>query len=157
MDSLLESQFLTLSVAGERYALPVNLVREVLRPTKLTKLPSAEPYLRGIIDIRGSGIPVVDLRVRFGFPAREDTEDTAIVVVENPSPDGERTAGLLTDAVHEVVQLDRTTLEDAPTIGSGISSDFIDKLGRQDGSFVFILKLDRVLETGDDFDDAATR
>ncbi len=146
MSELLEHQFLTLTIAGERYALPVGRVREVLEPTRVTKIPCTAPYLKGIIDIRGSGVPVMDLRLRFGMSETVPGKDTAIVVVESSVAESVKMVGLLTDAVHEVVELDSSELEAAPKLGSGLSADYIEGIGRQDGSFVFILKLERILE-----------
>jgi purine-binding chemotaxis protein CheW len=146
MSELLEHQFLTLTLAGERYALPVGRVREVLEPRRVTKIPCSAPYLKGIIDIRGSGVPVMDLRLRFGMDEAAVGKETAIVVVENSDTESVKMVGLLTDAVHEVIELDSSELEAAPRIGSGLSVDYIEGIGRQDGSFVFILNLERILE-----------
>lgn len=149
MSELIEHQFLTLTLAGERYALPVGRVREVLEPRHVTKIPCSAPYLKGIIDIRGSGVPVMDLRMRFGMSEAEASKETAIVVVENTDAESVKMVGLLTDAVHEVVELDSSELEAAPRIGSGLSVDYIEGIGRQEGSFVFILNLARILEDED--------
>jgi purine-binding chemotaxis protein CheW len=146
ISELLEHQFLTLTLAGERYALPVGRVREVLEPRRVTKIPCSAPYLKGIIDIRGSGVPVMDLRLRFGMDEAAVGKETAIVVVENSDTESVKMVGLLTDAVHEVIELDSSELEAAPRIGSGLSVDYIEGIGRQDGSFVFILNLERILE-----------
>lgn len=146
MSELLEHQFLTLTLAGERYAIPVGRVREVLEPMRVTKIFCSAPYLKGIIDIRGSGVPVMDLRMRFDMSETVIGKDTVIVVVENAATDSVKMVGLLTDAVHEVIQLDSSELEAAPRIGSGLSVDYIEGIGRQDGSFVFILNLGRILE-----------
>ena len=136
MSELLEHQFLTLTIAGERYALPVGRGREVLEPTRVTKIPCTAPYLKGIMD----------LRLRFGMSETVPGKDTAIVVVESSVAESVKMVGLLTDAVHEVVELDSSELEAAPKLGSGLSADYIEGIGRQDGSFVFILKLERILE-----------
>jgi purine-binding chemotaxis protein CheW len=149
MSELLEHQFLTLTLAGERYALPVDRVREVLEPTRVTKIPCSAPYLKGIIDIRGSGVPVMDLRLRFTMPETIIGKDTAIIVVESMDRGEQKMVGLLTDAVHEVIQLDSSHLESAPRLGSGLSVDYIEGIGRQDGLFVFILNLDRILNDED--------
>lgn len=146
MADILEHQFLTLTLAGERYAVPVGRVREVLEPTRVTKLPCSAPYLKGIIDIRGRGVAVVDLRLRFGMSETVIGADTAIVVVETGFENSAGLVGLLTDAVHEVVELDAGNLEAAPGVGTGLSADFIDGIGRQEGAFVFVMNLDKILE-----------
>lgn len=146
MADILEHQFLTMTLAGERYAIPVGRVREVLEPTRITKLPCAAAFLKGIIDIRGHGVPVVDLRLRFGMGETVIGGDTAIVVVEAARQAGMDLVGLLTDAVHEVVELDAGSLEAAGGFGSGLSGEYLDGIGRQDDSFVFVMNLDRILD-----------
>jgi purine-binding chemotaxis protein CheW len=146
MADILDHQFLTLTLAGERYAVPVGRVREVLEPTRVTKLPCSAPYLKGIIDIRGRGVAVVDLRLRFGMTETVIGADTAIVVVETGPQGSAGMVGLMTDAVHEVVELDAGNLEASPGVGTGLSADYIDGIGRQEGSFVFVMNLDRILE-----------
>ena len=145
MSDLLEDQYLTLTLGEGRYAIPVSRVREVLEPTRITPLPGAAPYFKGIIDIRGCGVPVLDLRMRFGMPEVEVSEATAIVVVENEAEDSTKLVGLLTDAVHEVIRFDSDSLDAAPRFGSELSGDYIEGIGKQDGAFVLVLRLDNIL------------
>jgi purine-binding chemotaxis protein CheW len=145
MAELLEQQFLTLSLGRERYAVPVIGVLEVLEDRPKTRLPKAAPYLKGIIDLRGKGIPVVDLRLRFGMPETERTKETAIVVVELSGENGTTMVGLLADAVQEVIEIAPERMEAAPGIGAGPAASFLRGVGRLDEGFVLILDLDRVL------------
>jgi purine-binding chemotaxis protein CheW len=144
MAELLEQQFLTLSLARERYAVPVISVLEVLEDRATTRLPKTAPYLKGIIDLRGKGIPVMDLRLRFGMSETESSKETAIVVVELADKDGSSVVGLLADAVHEVIEIAPEKVEEAPGFGAGPAADFIKGIGRQDEGFVLILDLDRI-------------
>lgn len=144
MAELLEQQFLTLSLARERHAVPVISVLEVLEDRATTRLPKTAPYLKGIIDLRGKGIPVMDLRLRFGMSETESSKETAIVVVELADEDGASVVGLLADAVHEVIEIAPEKVEEAPGFGAGPAADFIKGIGRQDEGFVLILDLDRI-------------
>jgi purine-binding chemotaxis protein CheW len=120
-------------------------VLEVLEDRPKTRLPKAAPYLKGIIDLRGKGIPVVDLRLRFGMPETERTKETAIVVVELSGENGTTMVGLLADAVQEVIEIAPERMEAAPGIGAGPAASFLRGVGRLDEGFVLILDLDRVL------------
>jgi len=144
MAELLEQQFLTLSLDRERYAVPVVSVLEVLENRPATRLPKASPYLKGIIDLRGKGIPVMDLRLRFGMSETESTKETSIVVVELSEKNGATVVGLLADAVHEVIEIAPEKMEEAPGFGVGSAADFIKGIGRQDEGFVLVLDLDRL-------------
>lgn len=104
MAELLEQQFLTLSLNEEKYAIPVGRVLEVLEYTKITRLPRMTAYLKGLIDLRGRGIPVLDLALRFGLNETEVAKDTAIVVVEMAGDECPLVVGLIADSVHEVIE-----------------------------------------------------
>jgi purine-binding chemotaxis protein CheW len=153
MPELLENQYLTLSLAGERYAIPVERVLEVLECTRITRLPCQARYLKGLIDLRGRGIPVLDLRLRFGMAEAATTQATAIVVVELAGDEGLTVVGLLADAVHEVVEIDAGKVEAAPRFGAsgadGLAGDFLKGIGRRDDEFLLILELDRIFDAAD--------
>ena len=122
MSELLEQQFLTFSLRGEKYAIPVGRVFEVLEYGKITRLPCAETYLKGLINLRGQGVPVLDLALRFGLPETEATRDTAIIVVELDRKEGALIVGLIADAVHEVVEARLERRRSRAEIRSGASS-----------------------------------
>jgi purine-binding chemotaxis protein CheW len=153
MPELLKNQYLTLSLAGEHYAIPVERVLEVLEYTRITKLPCQAQYLKGLIDLRGRGIPVLDLRLRFGMPETAMTQGTAIIVVELAGEGGAIVVGLLADAVHEVVEIDSEGVEAAPRFGArgagGGAGDFLKGIGRRDEGFLLILDLDRLFDADD--------
>lgn len=149
MDGLLEQQFLTLSLDRERYAISVRQVLEVLENARITRLPRSLPHLKGLIDLRGKGIPVIDLRLRFGMPEAAPTKDTAIVVVEHERDGARLVVGLLADAVHEVIELGADQVAAAPDIGAGPAADYLRGIAKRDDGFVLVLDIDRILEGND--------
>ena len=146
MTELLGHQFLTLSLKGEKYAIPVGRVLEVLEYVKITKLPRTAAYLKGLINLRGKGVPVLDLALRFGLQEAEMTMNTAIVVVEITGDQGSTVVGFIVDAVHEVVEITPDLVEAAPKFGAGAAQDFLTSVGRRDEEFIMILAIDRLFK-----------
>jgi len=137
-------QYLTFKLDNEIFALDVATVREVLDFTTVTKIPRTPEFMRGVINLRGSVVPVVDLRLAFGMSATEKTVNTCIVVVE-VSLEGETTImGALADSVEEVIDLEPDQIQPAPKIGTSIRTDFIRGMGKRDNRFLMILDIDRV-------------
>lgn len=149
MAEILEFQYLTLSLGDERYAIPVGRVLEVVEHTRVTRLPRTAAFMKGLIDLRGRGVPVMDLRLRFGMAETELTRDTAIVVIELNAREGRTVVGLLADAVHEVVEIRPERVEKAPSFGAGPAADFLRGVGRLEESFVLILDIDRIFDAED--------
>lgn len=149
MKAAADMQYLTFGIDGDVYAIPVGKVQEVLEYVKPVKLPKTVDYFKGIINVRGTGIPVVDLRVRFGLEAVVVSRDTAIVVMELHQGDASLTIGALADEVHEVIELREDMLEPAPRFGAKIDSDFIRCLGRKDERFIIVLDVDRIFNHDD--------
>ncbi|HAP44218.1 MAG: hypothetical protein A2087_14290 [Spirochaetes bacterium GWD1_61_31] len=140
-----DNQYLTFGIDGDSYAIPVSKVREVLEYLKPVKLPKTADWLKGLINVRGSGIPVVDLRIRFGLSESEVSRDTAIIVTEIAQGSANQLViGALTDEVHEVIDLEPDQLEPAPRFGSKIDADFIKCIGKKDDRFIIILDVDRI-------------
>lgn len=146
MAELLEHQFLTLSLKDEKFAIPVGRVLEVLEYAKITKLPRTAIYLKGLIDLRGKGIPVLDLALRFGLQEREVAKNSAIVVVEMAGEEGALVVGLIADAVHEVIEIAPDLVEAAPKFGAGPAEDFLSGVGRKDEEFILLLNIDRLFK-----------
>jgi purine-binding chemotaxis protein CheW len=135
---------LTFKLDSEVFALDVATVREVLDFTVVTKIPRTPEFMRGVINLRGSVVPVVDLRLAFGMSATEKTVNTCIIVVE-VSLEGESSImGALADSVEEVIDLDPDQIQQAPRIGASIKTDFIRGMGKRDSNFLMILDIDRV-------------
>ena len=146
MAELLEHQFLTLSLKGEKYAIPVGRVLEVLEYAKITKLPRTAACLKGLIDLRGRGVPVLDLALRFGMEETEAGKTTAIIVVEMTGEEGAMVVGLIADAVYEVVEIAPDLVETVPKFGSGPAEDFLLGVGRKEGEFILLLDIDRLFK-----------
>lgn len=140
-------QYLTFKLDGEVFALDVGKVREILDYTNITKVPQTPDFMKGVINLRGSVVPVVDMRLKFSIPPQEKTVDTCIVVVEI-NIDGEATIlGALVDSVQEVFELEPSQIEAAPRIGTKLRTDFILGMGKRDDQFVIILDIDKVFSS----------
>ena len=137
-------QFLTFVLDEEIYALDIRQVREVLDLTTITKVPRMPEFMRGVINLRGGVVPVVDLRLKFGLNATEKTVDTCIIIIEI-TLDGETTLiGALADSVQEVMDLDHDQIKAPPKIGTRLRTEFIRGMGKKNDRFIIILDIDKV-------------
>ena len=138
------TQYLTYKLGEEIYALDIGKVREVLDFAGATKVPRTPEFMRGVINLRGSVVPVVDLRLKFGMTKTERTVNTCVIIVE-VSVEGETTVlGCLADSVQEVMDLGPGQIEPAPRIGTRLRTEFILGMGKRDGKFIMLLDVDRV-------------
>jgi purine-binding chemotaxis protein CheW len=138
------SQHLTFTLGKEVFALDISSVREVLELTSITKIPRTPEFMRGVINLRGHAVPVMDMRLKFGMPATEATVDTCIIIVEVDF-EGERVImGGLVDSVREVFELSDEHIEAAPRMGTSIKTDYIKGIGKQEDAFVIILDIAKV-------------
>lgn len=138
------NQYLTFMLDQEVFALGIAKVREVLDYTAITKVPKTPDFMRGVINVRGGVVPVVDLRVKFGMAPTPQTVNTCIIIVEI-AMEGEVTIlGVLADKVEEVLDLDPAQIEPAPRIGTRLRTDFIKGMGKREEQFIIILDIDRV-------------
>jgi purine-binding chemotaxis protein CheW len=144
METSNANQYLTFTLDNEQYAIGVAKVREVLEYTKITKLPRTAVFMKGIINLRGAGVPVIDLRLKFGLPETPITKHTSIIVMEVESQDGAVIVGALADAVHEVVDIDEASIEPAPRFGTRLAAEFIKGVGKKDDLFIILLDIDRI-------------
>lgn len=144
MEATNVNQYLTFTLDNEQYAIGVSKVREVLEHTKITKLPRTAEFMKGIINLRGTGVPVIDLRLKFGLEETPITKTTSIIVMEVDSLDGTVVVGALADAVHEVVEIDEAAIEPAPRFGTRLAAEFIKGVGKKDELFIIILDIDRI-------------
>ena len=143
------AQFLTFTLDSERYALDIGKVREVLEFGTVTRVPRTPEFMRGVINLRGSVVPVVDLRLKFGMPRTERTIDTCIVIAE-VTIDGETTVlGALADSVQEVLDLEPNQIDPPPRVGARLDTSFIRGMGKRDDDFIIILDIDRVFSADD--------
>ena len=138
------AHYITFKLGDELFAIPVTQVREVLDLTEITKVPTAPDYMRGVVNVRGSAIPVVDLRLKFGLPPIDDSVNSRIVVLEMEL-DGETTVvGGIADSVHNVIELEPNEINEPPRLGMRWRSDLIRGMGRQDDHFIIILDIGKV-------------
>jgi purine-binding chemotaxis protein CheW len=139
------SQYLTFMLGGEVFAIGILTIKEIIEYNSLTEVPMMPQCIRGVINLRGAVVPVMDLSARFGKPATAVTKRTCIVIVEIEA-DGERQdVGVTVDAVNEVLEIRPADIEPAPSFGANISTDFIHGMGKLNGKFVIILNTDHVL------------
>lgn len=143
------AQYVTLGIAGETFAAPVGRVQEILEVQPISRIPNAPASFLGMIDVRGQGVPVIDLRMKLGLEAASDTVNTRILVLRVGMDGRELTLGLKADRVFEVTALDETVLEEPPQIGVRWDSELITGIGRRNGAFVTVLDLERLFGTGD--------
>jgi purine-binding chemotaxis protein CheW len=140
-------QYLTFKLADEIFALDVAKVREILEFTTITKVPQTPEFMRGVINLRGSVVPVVDMRLKFGMSATNQTINTCIIVVEAILDEDTTILGALADSVQEVVELEPEQIEPAPTIGTRLNTEFIKGMGKHNEQFVMIMDIDRLFST----------
>ena len=143
------AQYLTFSLAGGEYAIAVLRVREIIEHETVTRVPSTPDFVRGVINLRGSVVPVVDLARKFGLPESPVTKRTCIVIVEVESENGRLVMGVLADAVNQVVEFRPEEIEPAPAFGAPVRVDFLKGLGKLGDAFVLILDTDHVLSTAE--------
>ena len=137
-------QYLTFKLSDEIFAVDISKVREVLDFTAVTKVPQTPEFMRGVINLRGSVVPVVDMRLKFGMTKTEKSVNTCIIIVEI-SVDQETTIlGCLADSVQEVMDLEPDQIAPAPKIGTRLRTDFIKGMGKRKENFVIILEIDKV-------------
>lgn len=138
------SQYLTFKLDDEIYALDINQVREVLDFTDVTKVPKMPNFMRGVINLRGGVVPVVDLRLKFGMSKTEKTVDTCIIIMEITLDQDVTLLGAMADSVQEVLTLEPNQIEPAPRIGTRLKTEFIKGMGKKNEEFIIILDIDRV-------------
>jgi len=143
------TQYLTFKLGDEIFALDVAEVREILDFTSVTKVPRTPSFMRGVINLRGSVVPVMDLRLKFGMSSTEQTVNSCIIVVEMNMGEDQVVIGVLADAVQEVVDLEPEQIEPAPRIGTKMSMDFILGMGKHNGTFMMILDIDKIFQSSD--------
>jgi purine-binding chemotaxis protein CheW len=138
------AQYLTFRLGEEVFALDIAQVREVLDFTAITRVPRMPAFMRGVINLRGSVVPVVDLRLKFGLSETERTVNTCIIIVEIELEQERTVIGALADSVQEVIDLEPGQIEPAPRIGTSLDAAFIRGMGKRDEHFVIILDIDKV-------------
>jgi purine-binding chemotaxis protein CheW len=146
-DIVRTDQYLTFTLAEETFAIEIVKVREVIDYVHLTRVPRRPVFLRGVINLRGSVVPVIDLRLILSMPAVEKTVDTCIIIAE-VNMDGEPLhLGMLADSVQEVIDIDPSQIDPPPRLGSMLNTEFIRGMGKRGEGFFIILNIDQVLSS----------
>jgi purine-binding chemotaxis protein CheW len=142
----LNGKYLTFNLQAESYGIDVLKVREIIRLTTITAVPQMPPHIRGVINLRGKIIPVMDLRVRFEFASASNTEQTCIIVVQVKLPDGKTTQmGLVVDGVEEVINISDNDIEETPNFGGQICTDYIIGIAKVKGLVKTLLDIDGIV------------
>jgi len=140
-----EGKYLTFMLGREEYGIEILKVREIIGYMDITAVPRAPEYIKGVINLRGQVIPVLDLRSRFGMETAEVTEQTCIIVVEINQQGRRFNTGLVVDQVQEVLDIDGENIEDAPQFGGDVQTDFILGIGKVQNAIKILLDIDKVL------------
>lgn len=141
------NQYLTFILDNEVYAFDIKQVREVLDFSDITKVPRMPDFMRGVINLRGGVVPVVDLRMKFGLGVTEKTVETCIIIIEVELDGEQALMGALADSVQEVLDLDHSQIEPPPKIGTRLKTDFIRGMGKKNDRFIIILDIDRIFSS----------
>ncbi|MBU1249250.1 MAG: chemotaxis protein CheW [Proteobacteria bacterium] len=138
------NQYLTFVVGKEVFAVNIAAVHEVLELTMITRVPRTPAHMRGVINLRGNAVPVVDMRLKLGMTAQDDTVDTCVIIVELQDETETTLMGAVVDAVQEVFEIDPASIEEPPHYGAVASSDYIVGLCRQQGYFAILIDILRL-------------
>ncbi len=141
------TQHLTFKLDEEVFAIDISKIREVLEYATVTKVPRTPDFMKGVINLRGHVVPVVDLRLKFGMPEVEKTVNTCVIIVEVSVDKETAVLGALADSVQEVLELEADQIEPAPKIGTRLKTEFIKGMGKRDNQFIMILDIDKVFST----------
>lgn len=147
MDVAETNQYLTFMLEEEVFALDIHKVREVLDFSTVTKVPRTPEFMRGVINLRGTVVPVVDMRLKFGMARTEKTVNTCIIIVELVVSGETVVVGAMADSVREVIDLEPEQIEPAPRIGTSLQTEFIRGMGKHNDNFIIILDIDAVFST----------
>jgi purine-binding chemotaxis protein CheW len=141
------NQYLTFKLDEEVFALDIRKVREVLEYTTVTKVPQTPAFMRGVINLRGGVVPVVDMRLKFGMAQTENTVNTCVIISEILIDEETTVLGALADSVQEVIELEPGQIEPPPRMGTRLKTEFIRGMGKRDGEFIIILDIDKVFSS----------
>jgi purine-binding chemotaxis protein CheW len=135
------SQLISFMVGDEEYGLDILRVKEVIRVREITRLPKAPSFVKGIINLRGDVIPIIDLRDKFGLPAQDQTADTRVIVVDVEG----KLVGMVVDSASQVVRIPADQIDPPPPIVGGLSAEFVRGVGKMEDRLIILLDIDRIL------------
>jgi purine-binding chemotaxis protein CheW len=140
-----EGKYLTFNMAGEEYGIGILKIKEIIGMMPITTVPQTPEFVKGVINLRGKVIPVIDLRLRFGMESMDYTDRTCIIVVEIEGLAGMVMIGIVVDAVSEVLNIKGEDIEDTPTFGTRLNTDYIHGMAKMEGGVKILLDIDKVL------------
>jgi purine-binding chemotaxis protein CheW len=141
------NQYLTFTLEKETYAVTVSKVLEVLEYTHITKIPKTAAFMKGVVNIRGSSVPVIDFRTKFSMDESIDLKTASIIVMEVDTPSGRIVLGGLADSVQEVIELEDSQIEPPPRFGAKLNVEFLKGIGKKDDRFIIILDIDKIFNS----------
>ncbi|MGE5255700.1 MAG: chemotaxis protein CheW [Hyphomicrobiales bacterium] len=144
-----EGKYLTFILANEEYGIGILRIKEIIGMMPITSVPQTPEFIKGVINLRGKVIPVMDLRLRFGMPSLDYTERTCIIVVEIDGQTGTVQIGIVVDAVSEVLNIRAEDIEATPSFGTRLNTDFILGMAKMNGGVKILLDIDRVLSSAE--------
>ena len=144
------AQYLTLGLDGETFGIGIRNVREILDMRPISKIPHAPHFLLGMIDVRGTSFPIVDLRAKLDLPSVPATEATRIIILDVPMGDRFVGVGFVADCVYEVTGIDESQIERPPSVGGRWKSDYLAGIGKKGDSFVIIFDLAKLMASSGD-------
>lgn len=148
-------KYLTFNLADELYGIDILRVREIIGLMRVTRIPGTQPHFRGVINLRGKVIPVIDLRLRFGMPPAVTTQLTCVIVVDISTPSGTISCGLVADAVSDVLNIEAAEIERAPSLCAGQDSSYLSGIGKSDKRVTILLDINNLF-TADDLTSLAS-
>jgi len=148
-EAVVQQQYLTFFLAEEEYAVNIQKVKEIIEYSSITKVPKVPQWIRGVINLRGNVVPVVDLAVRFGMDERPTTKTTCIVIVEVQQERENTVMGVIADAVNQVIELNPGDIEQPPAFGTRVRLEYLAGMGKLGKKFALILNIDRVLSAAE--------
>jgi purine-binding chemotaxis protein CheW len=144
-----QRQYLSFMLSGETYAISILRIKEIIQYRQLTGVPRMPSFIRGVINLRGAVVPVIDLSVRFGKPPTQLGSRNCIIIIEVEIEDETHSIGVMVDAVNAVLEISDSEIEPAPTFGTNIDAEFIAGMGKINGKFVIILNIQQILSMDD--------
>jgi purine-binding chemotaxis protein CheW len=150
-------RLLTLTLGDEFFAMDIYTVREILDMTDITRIPQTPDYMAGVVNVRGTAVPVIDLRLKFGMEKGERTLNTRIVIVEIRHGETVSAIGAIADSVREVLELESAKIDPPPRMGATVSTDFLKGIGKHNGRFILTLDMDKVFSSEEIIDIAKAR
>lgn len=143
----LKGKYLTFMLGNEEFGLEILKVHQIIQMQAITRVPKTPSFVRGVINLRGKVIPVIDLRIKFGMESQDNTEKTCIIVVQISHDNHSVAMGVITDEVREVLEISAESIENTPSFGDGIDTEFIMGMGKVGDKVKMLLDIDKVLST----------